>query len=53
MMSRVQLVRQLPRIPQPFSAGARLPHPSWRAIGESAEPKEALSASDFWKRLGI
>ncbi|MEO0032828.1 MAG: hypothetical protein RIS94_2586 [Pseudomonadota bacterium] len=47
-MPRTQSPQQLPRIPQP-----RLPHPSWRLGGEPPAQKEALSANDFWKRLGI
>ena len=48
MMQSAHARQHLPRIPQP-----RLPHPSWRLSGEAPQPKSALSADDFWKRLGI
>lgn len=42
----------LPRIPAP------LPHPSWRlsaagAAGEAPGTTPALTADDFWQRLGL
>jgi hypothetical protein len=31
-----------------------LPHPSWRAAGTNHdEAREPISASDFWRRLGL
>ncbi len=31
----------------------RLPHPSWARGGQCAVPVTAVSAADFWNRLGL
>ncbi|WP_298173282.1 hypothetical protein [Novosphingobium sp.] len=41
------------RSPVASAAVARLPHPSWRLLGETATADRTLSAEDFWQKLGL
>ena len=55
MMTRVSNLPRRARkpAPRPTAAQVRLPHPSWRLSGEADAAGHALSADDFWQKLGL